>query len=84
MVIVLKLICFPSEKGSSLKKKFGSKFFPFRVDLCGPCCLVERRVDPNRSGHMWESQVLLTDGQVVFPQVLQFSPTFGEQSAQYK
>ena len=35
------------------------------------------------SGHMWESQVLLTDGQVVFPQVLQFSPTF-EWSAQYK
>ena len=27
------------------------------------------------SGHMWESQVLLTDGQVVFPQVLQFWPT---------
>ena len=25
---------------------------------------------------MWESQVLLTDGQVFFPRVLQFSPTF--------
>ena len=49
---MLKLICFPSEKGSSLKKKFGSKFFPFRVDLCGPRCLVEKRVDPNRSGHV--------------------------------
>ena len=33
---------------------------------------------------MWESQVLLTDGQVVFPRVLQFLPTFDEQSAQYK
>ena len=31
-----------------------------------------------RSGHMWESQVLLTDGQVVFPQVLGFLPTFDE------
>ena len=36
------------------------------------------------SGHMWESQVLLTDGQVVFPQVLRFSPTFDERSARYK
>ena len=34
-----------------------------------------------RSGHMWESQVLLTDGQVVFPRVLRFSPTFDERSA---
>ena len=25
-----------------------------------------------RSGHIWESQDLLTDGQVVFPQVLRF------------
>ena len=31
-----------------------------------------------RSGHMWESQVLLMDGQVVFPRVVQFSPTFDE------
>ena len=31
-----------------------------------------------RSGHMWESQVLLTDGQVVFLRVLQFSPTLDE------
>ena len=37
-----------------------------------------------RSGHMWESQVLLTDGQVVFPQVLWFSPTFDERSSRYK
>ena len=37
-----------------------------------------------RSGHMWENQVLLTDGQVVFPRVLQFSPTFDERSARYK
>ena len=37
-----------------------------------------------RSGHMWESQVLLTDGQVVFLRVLQFSPTFDERSARYK
>ena len=37
-----------------------------------------------RSGHMWESQVLLTDGQVVFPRVLWFLPTFDEQSVQYK
>ena len=29
-----------------------------------------------RSGHMWESQVLLKDGQVVFPQVLRFSARF--------
>ena len=33
---------------------------------------------------MWESQVLLTDGQVVFPRVLRFSPTFDERSARYK
>ena len=33
---------------------------------------------------MWESQVLLTDGQVVFLQVLRFSPTFDELSARYK
>ena len=31
-----------------------------------------------RSGHMWESQVLLMDGQVVFPRVLWFSSTFDE------
>ena len=31
-----------------------------------------------RWGHMWESQVLLTYGQVVFPRVLWFSPTFYE------
>ena len=36
------------------------------------------------SGHMCESQVLLMDGQVVFPQVLRFSPTFDERSARYK
>ena len=33
---------------------------------------------------MWESQVLLTDGQVVFLGILWFAPTFDEQSAQYK
>ena len=33
---------------------------------------------------MWESQVLLTDGQVVLPRVLQFLPTFDEQLARYK
>ena len=33
---------------------------------------------------MWESQVLLTDGQVFFPRVLRFSPTFDERSARYK
>ena len=38
----------------------------------------------HRSGHMWESQVLLTDGQVVFLRVLRFSPTFDERSARYK
>ena len=32
----------------------------------------------------WESQVLLTDGQVVFLRVLRFSPTFDERSARYK
>ena len=37
-----------------------------------------------RSGHMWESQILLTDGQVVFLRVLRFSPTFDERSALYK
>ena len=37
-----------------------------------------------RSGHMWESQVLLTDGQVVFLRILRFSPTFDERSARYK
>ena len=34
--------------------------------------------------YMWESQVLLTDGQVVFLRVLRFSPTFDERSARYK
>ena len=33
----VKLVCLPSEKGSTLKRKnllpLGSKFFPFRVDL---------------------------------------------------
>ena len=35
------------------------------------------KILPNgpRSGHMWESQPLLSDGQVVFPRVLRFSPT---------
>ena len=33
---------------------------------------------------IWESQVLLTDGQVVFTRVLQFSPTFDERSARCK
>ena len=37
-----------------------------------------------RLGHMWESQVLLTDGQVFFPQVLGFSLTFDEWPARYK
>ena len=35
-------------------------------------------------GHMWESQVLLTDGQVDFSRVLWFSPTFKERSSRYK
>ena len=58
----------------------------------GPSSLVDRRVDSlsirlltavvrARSGHMWESQVLLTDGQVVFPRVLRSSPTFDKRSA---
>ena len=61
----------------------------------GPSSLVDRRVDPlsirlltavvrAHSGHMWESQVLLTDGQVVFHRVLQSSPIFDERSARYK
>ena len=33
---------------------------------------------------MWESLALLTDGQVGFPRVLWFSPTFDERSARYK
>ena len=33
---------------------------------------------------MWESQVLLTDGQVVFPRGLRFTCTFDEWSAWYK
>ena len=37
-----------------------------------------------RSDHIWESQVLLTDGLVVFPRVLRFSPTFEVWSARYK
>ena len=37
-----------------------------------------------RSCHIWESQVLLTDGQEVFPWVLWFSPIFDERSARYK
>ena len=40
-------------------------------------------VEPS-SGHIWESQVLLMDGQVVFLRVLRFSPTFDEPSARYK
>ena len=55
----------------------------------GPCSLVDRRVDFNPlgfsslwfvpcTGHMWESQVLLTDGEVVFPRVLWFFPTFDD------
>ena len=34
--------------------------------------------------NMWENQVLLMDGQVVFPRVLRFSPTFDEKLARYK
>ena len=54
-----------------------------------PCSLIPGLVDrtPNplgfsvlwsepRMGHKWESQVLLMDGQVAFPQVLLISPTF--------
>ena len=33
---------------------------------------------------MWESQVLLTNGQVVFPPGSRVSPTFDERSARYK
>ena len=49
----------------------------------GPHNLVDGRVNPLGfpqlwfkpcSGHMWESQVLLTDGQVVFPRFLGFRP----------
>ena len=36
------------------------------------------------SGHMWESQILLIDGEVVFPQFLQFLPAFNEWLARYK
>ena len=43
-----------------------------------------RGVFEPRSGHMWESQVLFTDGRVVFPRVLRFSPTFDERPARYK
>ena len=57
------------------------------------CCRLRWRLNPlgfsplwfePSSGHMWESQVLLTDGQVVFLRVLRFSPTFDERSARYK
>ena len=37
-----------------------------------------------RSSHMWESQALLKDGQVVFPWILPFFPTFDERLARYK
>ena len=59
----------------------------------GPRSLVDKTLNPLGfsplwfepcSGHMWESQVLLTDGQVVFLRVLRFSPTFDERSARYK
>ena len=33
---------------------------------------------------MWESQVLLKDGQMVFPGVLWFSPAFDERLSRYK
>ena len=46
-------------------------------------CLSPLWFEPS-SGHMWESQVLLMDGQVVFLRVLRFSPTFDERSARYK
>ena len=36
-----------------------------------------------RSGDMRETQVLLTEGQVVFPRVLRFTLTFDEGSARY-
>ena len=72
---------------------------PLRARKLGKCCpagprsLVDKTLNPlgfsplwfePRSGHMWESQVLLTDGQVVFLRVLRFSPTFDERSARYK
>ena len=34
-----------------------------------------------RFGHMWKNQDQLTDGQVVFPWVLRFVPTFDEHVA---
>ena len=55
--------------------------------------LVDRNLNPfefsplwfePRSGLMWESQVVLTDGHVVIQRVLRFSPTFDKQSARYK
>ena len=54
-----------------------------RVDSCDPLGFSPLWFEPG-SGHMWESQVLLTDGQVVFLRVLRFSPTFDERSARYK
>ena len=37
-----------------------------------------------RSVHIWESQVLLTDGLLVFLWVIRILSTFDEQSAGYK
>ena len=71
----------------------GEKNLFFSIDLvaqtAGPCSLVDGRVILNplgfsplwfepRLGHMWERQVLLTDGQKGFPRILRFLPTFDE------
>ena len=51
---------------------------------CDQPALDSPSIFKQRAWVTWESQVLLTDGQVVFLQVLWFSPTFDEQSARYK
>ena len=63
-------------------EKIGDQYF-FLTQIVNPLGFSPLWFEP-RSGHMWESQFLLTDGQVVFLRVLLFSPTFDERSARYK
>ena len=65
----------------------------FKPKQAGPRSLMDRTLNPLGfsllwfepcSGHMWESQVQLMDGQMVFPWVLPLLPTFDECSVRYK
>ena len=72
-----------SSQGSTILCMRVIKVIAIAPHNAGPCSLVDPLgfsslwFEP-RSGHMWESQVLLMDGQVVFPRILRFLPTFDE------